>query len=142
MQKTSMLDNNQKLFLKKLAILMRNCGYVMLTMSIINLIIVVAMGFRYLPELELDNWLEIISTSITDFDFIILIDYCLVPVFWIFLSLQLINSSRELNNIFMQESEDIDNLFKSLFHLKKFFHLFYVLAIVYISLLWIKMIAT
>ena len=61
---------------------MRNCGYVMLTISIINLIIVVAMGFRYLPELELDNWLEIIKTRVSDFDFIILIDFCLVPVFW------------------------------------------------------------
>ena len=90
----------------------------------------------------METWGEIIKTRMSDFDFIILLDYCLVPVFWIFLSLHLINSFRKLNNIFVQEGEDIDNLFKCLFYLKKFFNLFYILAIVYISLLWIKMIAT
>ena len=134
------LDDNQKKLLNQLEILMRNCAYIMITMSILTFFLGFLSTYNYIFNLSLEDLIKLIYEDRSDLEFMVVIDTFVTPFFVLFLGIYVLKSCGEIQRIFNQESEEIEHLFKSLFYLKRFFRIFYIEVIVFIILVWFKMI--
>ncbi len=139
MKKRNVVTEDKSDILIYLAISVRNAGYLLITSGILNIIISFLSIINDIHSLNLEEILVMLFREISDLEFMIFIDNCVIPFFSIFLGFYALESYHKLLNILDNLAENLPFAFPFLKSLRRFFQTIFICFAVDICLLLLKL---
>ena len=134
------LNKDKSEILIHLAISIRNSGYLLLTVGILNIIIGFLSIFKIIGDLDFQEMLTFLAEDVSDLEFLLILDTFVTPFFCIILAIYAINSYKKLFHILDELANHLPLVFPFLRSLTRFFQIIFIYYAVYSGLLLFKLI--
>ncbi len=138
MTQSSLFDASQRKLIFRVAKQMRNVGYLWAAAAILGLVLDSIDLIKYLGQVNPINVLDIFKKSIEDRDFFNLFDSIVKQPFYVLIGIVTIRTSLYFQAIAAQEGSDIENLIQGLVELGKVLSWLLTYAVIFITILWLR----
>ena len=138
MSSTFRFEQSQRALIKSVAKQLRHVGYIWTALALFTIIFDVIDLINYLGTVNPVNVLDVFQQQMEDWQFFGLVRSLLKNPFYVIIGIFAIKSSRFFYKIADQEGDDLENLMGGLIHLRNSLSLLYIFALIFMFILWVR----